>query len=121
LINDYYARLLHFVIVSACLTFTLNRLDYKQLTAEADVTDNTVESLQQCMALFLDRPACQVFTYYQQNNTCKLYDLESALSTKYSVTGGFVFRRICTSGMFKGLQSLTNASFVSSFLYNLSK
>jgi len=52
------------------------------------------------MALFLDRPTCQLFSYYQQNNTCQLYDLASALSSGYAVANGFVFKRFCTPGMF---------------------
>jgi len=76
------------------------RYNNRQLAADADVTDTSVENLQQCMALFLDRPNCQLFSYYQQNNTCKLYDLASDLSSGYSVANGFVFKRFCTSGMF---------------------
>jgi len=93
-----YPFLLHFV--AACLTFTLYRYNNRQLAADADVTDTTVENLQQCMALFLDQPNCQLFSYYQQNNTCKLYDLSSASSSGYTVADGFVFQRFCTSGMF---------------------
>ena len=88
-----------FLIYAACLTFTLYRFDNRQLAVDADVTDNTVESLQQCMALFLDRPTCQLFSFNQQNKTCQLYDTSST-SSLYEVADGFVFKRFCTSGMF---------------------
>ena len=89
------------MLVTGCLTFTLQELNDMEITSPEAEISTTIKTLQNCLTLCLDRQNCKQISYYEEGalKTCKLYDTYTHESNLSRRNNSVVIRRLCITGI----------------------